>query len=242
MGHIKQYINVFVWNKNNKYICLFSIDYPKQTVYNKDIPNKYFCFINKEEIRMIKKAYQNTASGDLTTKAHEALTWYRNGHDIVITTIDAEGWETTRRIKGAAQKKYDKNQKHVRSIRKDLENYIDGLVYKCPDCGETIVVPDDWSGECYKCPNCGTVSTERELDPQTIWDYFEGCYDIEYTVGSDKKYRAVRVMVACGGPNIYVNTKSGCIELYWWNESAKCDMGCDLIEEIDNYFEELYEC
>jgi predicted RNA-binding Zn-ribbon protein involved in translation (DUF1610 family) len=235
---------VFVWNKNNKYICLFSIDYSKQTVYNKDIPNKYFCFINKEEIRMIKKAYQNTASGDITTKAHEALTWYRNGHDIVITTIDAEGWETTRRIKGAAPgKKYDENQKHVRSIRKDLENYIDGLVYKCPDCGEIIVVPDDWSGECYKCPDCGTVSTERELDPQTIWDYFEGAiYDIEYRIGTGKEYRSVKAMVACGGPNIYIDTAAREVQLFWWTDRASCPLGRDTCEEIDNYFEELFQC
>lgn len=193
---------------------------------------------------MIRKAYQNTTTGDITVKASEALTWYRNGIDIVITTIEADEWETTRRIKGAAPKKKrnDENEKHVRRIRKELEEYVDGLVYRCPECGEILIMPEDWSGEKYKCTDCGEVLEERDMDPQTLWDYFDDCLDIEYVIGSDKRYRAVVVMIAWGGPNIYINTKTGYVELYWWGESAKCPLGNDLIEEIDNYFEELYEC
>lgn len=194
---------------------------------------------------MIRKAYQNTTTGDITTKASEALAWYRNGIDIVITTIEADEWETTRRIKGAAPKKKrnDENEKHVRSIRKNLENYIDGLVYKCPECGEIITVPEDWSGECYKCLNCDAVSTEQELEPLTLWDYFEGSiYDIEYRIGTGKEYRSVKVMVACGGPNIYIDTAAREVQLYWWTESASCRIDRDVCEELDNYFEELYEC
>ena len=70
----------------------------------------------------------------------------------------------------------------------------------------------------------------------------DGIYDVEYTIGSDKEYRSVRIMIACGGPNIYINTKSGDVELYWWSESARYPMSSDVVNMIDSIYEELFNC
>lgn len=52
-------------------------------------------------------------------------------------------------------------------------------------------------------------------DFDEILDYFSEIYNINYILDSDKKYIACRVMVACGGPNIYINTYDKEVELYW---------------------------
>ena len=70
----------------------------------------------------------------------------------------------------------------------------------------------------------------------------DNVYDVEYTIGCDKEYRSVRVMIACGGPNIYLNTRTKDVELYWWSESARYPMSSDVVDYIDSVFEELFAC
>lgn len=79
-------------------------------------------------------------------------------------------------------------------------------------------------------------------EPVTLYDYFRDALDIEYTIRSDCSYRGVKIMVTCGGPNVYVNTNTRRVELYWWNESAEYMLLSDAVEAIDEMFEELYEC
>ena len=45
--------------------------------------------------------------------------------------------------------------------------------------------------------------------------YFEDVYDVEYSIGGDGSLRGVRVMIACGGPNIWVDTNNGCVSGAW---------------------------
>ena len=70
----------------------------------------------------------------------------------------------------------------------------------------------------------------------------DGVYDVEYTIGSDKEYRSVKLMVACGGPNIYLNTRTKDVELYWWSESARYPMSSDVVNMIDSIYEEMFAC
>lgn len=80
-----------------------------------------------------------------------------------------------------------------------------------------------------------------DLDEVNIYDYCEDhIYDIEYTISSDLDYRGVRVMIACGGPNIYVNTNNKRVELYWWGDTAYAALSDHAVEAIDAYFEDGY--
>ena len=89
----------------------------------------------------------------------------------------------------------------------------------------------------------GEELCESDIYPIDVVEYLgDGVYDVEYTIGRDKKYRGVRIMVACGGPNIYINTKSGDVELYWWSESARYPMSSDVVDYIDSIYEELFAC
>ena len=48
----------------------------------------------------------------------------------------------------------------------------------------------------------------------------EHCLDIQYIVDKDKKYLGSRVLVAFGGPNIWINTQYKEVQGYWASEKA----------------------
>jgi len=82
-----------------------------------------------------------------------------------------------------------------------------------------------------------------ELEPVTLWDGLGDVYDIEYRVsGRDAEPSSVQLMIACGGPNIYLDTKSGDVELYWWSESGRYPMRGDVIDAIDEMAREWWSC
>lgn len=144
----------------------------------------------------------------------------------------------------------NENFEYCKNIAEEIENIIDRDCYKCPHCGKIHTFDEYEINEhessngvtCYTCPNCGEEIEEDELEAFTLWDYFEDALDIEYTVGSDKQYRSVRIMVCCGGPNVYVDTGRGAVILNWWTEHAEYMLLNETCEAIDDVFEELYNC
>lgn len=138
-------------------------------------------------------------------------------------------------------KKYSQheNNNHCKKIAEDLADYASGRVYTCPECGETITAPED--AEKYRC-KCGFVGDLDEYEQQSMYDYFEDCLDIEYRCSSDKEYRSVQIMVACGGPNIYVDTASRKVELYWWMDCADYPLSYDTVEAVDDWATDYWGC
>ncbi|MGI9571834.1 MAG: hypothetical protein ACR2L5_00775 [Candidatus Actinomarinaceae bacterium] len=49
-------------------------------------------------------------------------------------------------------------------------------------------------------------------------DYLEGVYDIIYYTDQSKNYLGARILVAFGGPNIWIDTKFQRIEGYWGSD------------------------
>jgi len=136
------------------------------------------------------------------------------------------------------------NYEHCLNIIEEMEKYSEGYMYK-------------YEGNEYDTSDMETVENEEgeegymieeefvcidDMEQLSLWDYFNDCLDIKYTVNSSKEYCGVQIMVTCGGPNIYIDTNSGCVELYWWGEDAKAAMSGDLINEIDAIWEEYYNC
>ena len=140
----------------------------------------------------------------------------------------------------------NENYDHVKKIADELHEIATNECYTCNGEFITSIDLDNMvkSGEITEAEieDLNTYGYTDNLESASMYDYFNDCYDIEYTIGSDMDYRGVRVMVACGGPNIYINTKRGTVELYWWTEHAEADLSKEAIEEIDAVFEELYTC
>ena len=136
---------------------------------------------------------------------------------------DRENWETC---------------KH---IALDAEAYANGNVYKCPGCGEILNL-EDHDGDKYKCPGCGEIHDVDDLEQLGIWDYMDDVLDIEYRVSSQMELRSVQVMVAFGGPNIYIDTGAKAVKLFWWSDRAEYPLLPSVCDLIDEWAEELFEC
>lgn len=145
----------------------------------------------------------------------------------------------------------DKNYEQCKYVADNLEKVASGgyFLYESElypidteDFSEVEGCHYDEENEAYIMPD-GEELCEGDVYPIDIVEYLgDGVYDVEYTIGSDKDYRGVRIMIACGGPNMYINTKSGDVELYWWGESARYPMGSDVVNYIDSIFEEMFAC
>ena len=80
-----------------------------------------------------------------------------------------------------------------------------------------------------------TISTPLE----DVHEWMNDVYDIEWITFNDHSYKAARLLVAGGGPSIWVNLQSLTVDGYWW--------GCDKVEHhfldnigLDDYLEVLH--
>ena len=98
-----------------------------------------------------------------------------------------------------------------------------------------------YNEEVYTLPD-GEEVFEGDIEPASLFDYFNDYLDVDYVVDSNKDYRGARVMVTCGGPNIFIDSYSGEVQLYWWTERATAVIPADLCDEINEVFREFYYC
>ena len=70
--------------------------------------------------------------------------------------------------------------------------------------------------------------------------WMEDVYDIRYIVDSEKKYLGAMLMVAGGGPTLWVNTWPNEVEGYWAGD--KCTHAFRDEIGLDDYNEEMYNC
>ena len=73
-----------------------------------------------------------------------------------------------------------------------------------------------------------------------FYSYFADALDIEYTIGGNMDFLGARIAVALGGPNIYVNTRTGYVEGYWGTDKAEAWIPSEVCDEINAIFEEQY--
>ena len=142
----------------------------------------------------------------------------------------------------SGEKSQRENENHCESIALECEMYANGDYSRCPECGEQLYIVRDEVGDKYKCPHCHNVNDIDDYEQASLYDYFEDMLDIDWIIGSNKDYKACRIMVACGGPNIYINTWDKQVELYWWTESAKHPLSYQAAAAIDEWAEEYWEC
>ena len=79
-----------------------------------------------------------------------------------------------------------------------------------------------------------------EYDEPCAQDYLQDVLDIEYIIGGDGEFKGARVLVAYGGPNIWINTRTNIVEGYWWADKAFAEFEDTL--GLNEWLEELYEC
>ena len=77
-----------------------------------------------------------------------------------------------------------------------------------------------------------------EKREETASEWMEDVYDIRYTVDREKRYLGAELLVAGGGPTIWVNLESMYVEGYWGGDKVQEPFRDNL--GLDNYCEELY--
>lgn len=74
----------------------------------------------------------------------------------------------------------------------------------------------------------------------SAFDYLQDALDIHWILNNDRTYRGARVLVAFGGPNIWIDTNTGLVEGYWWGDYAKASFTDNI--GLDDALEELFNC
>lgn len=75
----------------------------------------------------------------------------------------------------------------------------------------------------------------------SAWDYITDALDIEYISSARGEYLGARILVAFGGPNIWINTRSRQVEGLWWSDSFTASYYDDKLD-LDSYLQEHFEC
>jgi hypothetical protein len=92
--------------------------------------------------------------------------------------------------------------------------------------------------------NIGAGFNDSDLtddgEQMSAYDYLSDVLDIEYTVNGRGEYLGARVLVAFGGPNIWINTRTKTIEGYWWGDKAFADYEDSM--GLDDALEEFWNC
>lgn len=149
------------------------------------------------------------------------------------------------------------HNEHCKHIATELEEVAAGNMYKYDYDFYTYeelksaiidgeIVPDELeenkeSGTFTDIETFAEDYIESYFDPVSMWDFFgDDIYNIEYRIDGNKEYRSVEIMVACGGPNIYIDTAKKAVCLYWWNEKGIAYLSDETVVEIDYMFEEMF--
>ena len=85
-----------------------------------------------------------------------------------------------------------------------------------------------------------TAGNPDDKDSRTASAWMEDVYDIRYIVDRDKRYLGAELMVAGGGPTIWVNLDTKYVEGYWAGDKVTEPFIDNL--DLDSYCEEMYGC
>lgn len=149
--------------------------------------------------------------------------------------------------KAKKQAEEDEARERCKAYAEELEACASGNAYICPVCGEIITADemdeheDEDGNTLYTCPHCGANFEEDEAEQASIYDYFKNndIYNIEYRIDAQNDLRSVEIMIACGGPNIYIDTEKNAICLYWWGTSAEYPINYDTAAAVEEYAREM---
>tara|TARA_A100001391_G_scaffold100814_1_gene67027 strand:+ start:216 stop:566 length:351 start_codon:yes stop_codon:yes gene_type:complete len=113
-------------------------------------------------------------------------------------------------------------------------------IRKSETCGEQLRRMCKSIADSITSPEEITDEETGEKRQETAGDWMEGTYDIRYYVDRDKRYLGCELMVAGGGPTIWVNTYTQQVEGYWGGDKVLEPFIDNL--GLDDYNEEMYSC
>ena len=113
------------------------------------------------------------------------------------------------------------------TVKKKSETCEEQLRSMCKSIAEGIREPQEITDE-----ETGEKRTE------TAGDWMEDVYDIRYLVDREKRYLGAELLVAGGGPTVWVNLNTKEVEGYWGGNRVTYPFIDNL--DLDGYCEEIY--
>ena len=118
---------------------------------------------------------------------------------------------------------------NMTTLKKKRETCEDKLRRMCKN------IADDISN-----PKISKDDGGEAIELQTAHEWMEGVYNIEWITHQDHSYKAARLLVAGGGPNIWVNLQTNTVDGYWASDRFSWGFVDNL--GLDEYLEELHAC
>tara|TARA_B100000519_G_scaffold185262_1_gene180260 strand:+ start:791 stop:1108 length:318 start_codon:yes stop_codon:yes gene_type:complete len=87
---------------------------------------------------------------------------------------------------------------------------------------------------------CRSIAMDITNGKEDAHKWMEDVYDIRYLVDREKRYLGCELLVAGGGPTIWVNTWSKEVEGYWGGDRVTWAFVDNI--GLDDYNEEMYNC
>tara|TARA_Y100000385_G_scaffold218770_1_gene228125 strand:- start:345 stop:647 length:303 start_codon:yes stop_codon:yes gene_type:complete len=85
-----------------------------------------------------------------------------------------------------------------------------------------------------------TNGVDSDGEEMSVYDYLEDALDIEYICNSARECIGARILVAFGGPNIWVDTRNNIVKGAWWDEHASQEFEDNI--GLNDAIIELFNC
>ena len=96
-------------------------------------------------------------------------------------------------------------------------------------------IPEGWTTD----PDEGDVNCDWHA--ASAGDYLSDVLDIHYLVNSDRTYRSARILIAFGGPNAWIDTRTSQLEVSWWSAPEYRPLPAAFVDGLDDYLSEMWE-
>ena len=90
------------------------------------------------------------------------------------------------------------------------------------------------------CKDIAEEISDENNTMKQLEAFMDGVYDIRYHVDREKRYLGAELMVAGGGPTVWVNLDTKYVEGYWGGDKVLEPFTDNL--DLDGYCEEMYGC
>ena len=81
--------------------------------------------------------------------------------------------------------------------------------------------------------------TDENNTMKQLESFIDGVYDIEWITHQDHSYKAARLLVAGGGPNIWVNLQTNTVDGYWGADKRSWGFQDNI--GLDDYLQEMHD-
>jgi hypothetical protein len=87
----------------------------------------------------------------------------------------------------------------------------------------------------------GGYGDTPEGDPVLAYEYIDDVLDIQYIVNGDREYVGARILITLGGPNAWINTLTGQLEVSWWSDTEYRTLPSEFIAALDDALKEFWD-